>query len=254
MAEEGLFSPPVRWDDDIQALSLSDLEKNGLQVFRNYTNAFEGHAAKELVAAADKIPFNLDQLSDDLAEIALAEPIIAVLQAAAVADELLKEMFQREGRKNLKPEPLLGPLGPLGDFNRRLKIAALAGFIDDDDLIFFDELRQMRNRVAHSRRARAPTRDQIRRIVDATPQWLDAFESERGVKVESAWRYSDAIFKAALIMHLAKLAWGSVLTPLARKAGLPVTKMMKLSPLFASVSLLGTTMAFTLIEAERAKA
>ncbi|HRD47290.1 MAG TPA: hypothetical protein PLF78_12490 [Caulobacter sp.] len=255
MADEDLQpSRATHWDDDIGSLSLSDVEKNGLQVFRNYTNAFQKQAAKDVAAAAGEVLFDTDQLSDDLAEIALSEPIIAVLQAAAVADELLKDMFQREGRKNLKPEPLLGPLGPLGDFNKRLKIAALAGFIDDNDLTFFDELRQVRNRIAHSRRARAPTKEQVRRIIDATPCWLDAFERERGVKIEGPLRYSEAIFKAAIVMHLAKLAWGSVLTPLARKANLPVTALINQSPLFADISRLGVTTALALIETERAKA
>jgi len=36
------------WDPDIAALKLSDVEKNGLQVHRNYSRAFEKHRNKRL--------------------------------------------------------------------------------------------------------------------------------------------------------------------------------------------------------------
>ncbi|WP_218278883.1 hypothetical protein [Pseudomonas sp. MYb185] len=38
------------WDEDIAALDMSDAEKNGLQVYRNCTKAFEMEQVKQFAA------------------------------------------------------------------------------------------------------------------------------------------------------------------------------------------------------------
>jgi len=43
------------WDPDIAALKLSDVEKDGLQVHRNYSRAFEKHTATESTQLDDSI-------------------------------------------------------------------------------------------------------------------------------------------------------------------------------------------------------
>jgi hypothetical protein len=52
--------PDEDWfDPDIAAMKLEYLEKSGLQVYRNYTRAFEEHAIKRFVEALNLEPLNL---------------------------------------------------------------------------------------------------------------------------------------------------------------------------------------------------
>ena len=53
---------PEQWDDDIAALSMSDVEKNGLQIYRNYSRAFENDLRKKFVAGVDKTKVDIEQL------------------------------------------------------------------------------------------------------------------------------------------------------------------------------------------------
>jgi hypothetical protein len=46
-------------DPDIAAMKLEYLEKSGLQIYRNYTRAFEEHAIKRFVEALNLEPLNL---------------------------------------------------------------------------------------------------------------------------------------------------------------------------------------------------
>jgi hypothetical protein len=149
----------------------------------------------------------------------------AILAAVAIADELLTEMFRRERRERLKVADMLGPLGPLGDFNKRLKVAALAGLIDEEDLTFFDELWKIRNRIAHSTDPRPPTGQQIKAVIASAPDWIEVMLAER--QVQDIDRTSDQALKAAIIVHLAKLAWGTLLRPLARKADVPLMVLLE---------------------------
>jgi hypothetical protein len=50
------------WDPDIAALNLSDGEKEGLQLYRNYKNAFENHAIKLFVDEANARSIDLSPL------------------------------------------------------------------------------------------------------------------------------------------------------------------------------------------------
>jgi hypothetical protein len=54
------------WDSDIAALELSDLEKNGLQIYRNYSSAFSEHEIGLFVAEIDAKEFDLADLGKGL--------------------------------------------------------------------------------------------------------------------------------------------------------------------------------------------
>lgn len=212
-------------DHDIEALDLSEIEKSGLQVYRNYTKAFQKKRAEHVAEEAARLEFNFPRFEAHLDEIMRASLEHAVLAAVAMADELLGEMYRRERRERLKVSDMLGPLGPLGDFNKRLKVAALAGLIDEDDLTFFDELRKVRNRIAHSTAPQAPTGQQVKAVIDSAPGWIEVMLENK--RVREVDRTSDRALKAAIIVHLTKLAWGTLLRPLAREADVPLSVLLE---------------------------
>ena len=50
------------WDSDIEKLNLTDVEKDGLQVYRNYTTAFEKSAAARFVSESNSIKYDTSKL------------------------------------------------------------------------------------------------------------------------------------------------------------------------------------------------
>jgi hypothetical protein len=212
-------------DPDIERLALDSAEKALLQMHRNYTKAFQRKRAEQVGEEASQLGFDFERFEADLDAIEQGGLEHALLAAIAVADDLLAAMYRRERRERLQVKDLLSPLGPLGDFNKRLKVAALANIIDEDTLSFFDELRKARNRIAHSPRPQPPTALQVRQLIDAAPVWLEVFMVEETMaKID---RTSENTLKAAILVHLAKLAWMTLLNPLARRADVPLTILLE---------------------------
>jgi hypothetical protein len=240
----------MKWDDEIAEMDLSDIEKDGLQVFRNYERTFRSHRAKKAIETAD-LDFDLEGFQADIANIESSPIVTAILASASVADELLRAMFQRHGHARLQMRDMLAPLGPLGDFNKRLKVAALAEFIDEDDLAFFDELRKLRNSIAHSRRPKEPTRAQIERVIQVAPEWLDALVAHERIHLPTDDRHTETVLKAGMVMHLSKLAWMTLLGPLAKQAGLSVSTFIdQPPPIFGDLARCGIYSATGLLNAE----
>jgi hypothetical protein len=50
------------WDDDISTMALTDIEKNGLQAYRNYQRAFEAHAERQFAKEIDAELFSASGL------------------------------------------------------------------------------------------------------------------------------------------------------------------------------------------------
>ena len=71
----------IDWDPDIAALKLSDVEKNGLQVHRNYSRAFEKHRNKDFSDEVNGNTFDLEQLSR-IHELILTEDPVAGLRCS----------------------------------------------------------------------------------------------------------------------------------------------------------------------------
>lgn len=140
------------WDPDIAVMALSPVEKNGLQVYRNYNRAFEEHRASAFVAEADKANKPLEPLPDILSFIAAEDVRSLPVLACAFIDDALKEMFRREipddtpgGRSEL-----LTGFGPLSNLSQRIKIAYAFGWLSPDILKEVDLLRKIRNDISHN--------------------------------------------------------------------------------------------------------
>lgn len=138
-------------DSDIAAMHLSDGEKNGLQVFRNYSEAFEAHRARQLVAAVNAVESPIEELDKLLALLASEQPLSLAVVACAYADDQLKDMFKREipdgvpGGRN----ELLNGFGPLSRLSQRIQVAYAFGWLSCDLLAELDQLRRLRNDISH---------------------------------------------------------------------------------------------------------
>ena len=140
------------FDPDISALRLTDLEKTGLQVFRNYQTAFDEHAEKRFSEEVDAEPFDADELTSVLSLLAADDFRMVAVIACAFADELLKKMYGAAlpsdvigGRKNF-----LGPLGPVGTLSGRIQLAQVFGLLASEITIDLDRLRTARNKISHA--------------------------------------------------------------------------------------------------------
>jgi hypothetical protein len=138
-------------DPDIAAMNLSEIEKNGLQVYRNYSVAFEKHRAESFCASLVINEKAVSELVEVLGLIASEEPRALPVIACAYADDQLKEMFRREipdGVPGGRGEMLSG-FGPLSRLSQRVQMAYAFNWLSKDILLEVDHLRKVRNDVSH---------------------------------------------------------------------------------------------------------
>lgn len=138
-------------DPDIAAMTLTDGEKWGLQVYRNYSRAFVEHRVKTFVEQSS--PFEEEVLLfEQVASLLVSEdPRVIPVVASSYADERLEEMFKREIPDNVPGgrSGLLSGFGPLARLSQRLQMAFAFGWLSKDLLVELDHLRKIRNEVSH---------------------------------------------------------------------------------------------------------
>lgn len=142
----------MSWDEDIEQLTLSDIEKNGLQVYRNYRRAFDRDAAKKYAAMIDDAAFDGEALARILKLISSEDPRFLPVIACAYADELLGEMFRREMPKDMPGErsSLFAAFGPFGSLSSRIQMAHMFQMVSADITHPLNDLRKIRNKLSHS--------------------------------------------------------------------------------------------------------
>jgi hypothetical protein len=138
-------------DSDIAAMTLSEGEKWGLQVYRNYSHAFGEHRVKQFVEQSS--PFEEDVLQfEQVAKLLVSEdPRVIPVVASSYADEQLEDMFRREIPDTVPGgrSALLSGFGPLARLSQRLQMAFAFGWLSKDLLIELDHLRKIRNDLSH---------------------------------------------------------------------------------------------------------
>lgn len=129
---------------DIAAMKLSDSEKWGLQVYRNYSQAFGEHRVKKFVEQAS--PFEADvKLFEQVADLVISEEVrIIPVIVAAYADDRLVEMFKREIPDDVPGggRALMSGFGPLARLSQRIQLAFAFGWLNKDLLVEFDQIRK----------------------------------------------------------------------------------------------------------------
>lgn len=138
-------------DPDIAAMKLSDGEKWGLQVYRNYSRAFGEHRVKNFVEQASPFEAEVTLFKQVVALVAAEEPRVVPVIAAAYADERLEEMFKREIPDGVPGgrSALMSGFGPLARLSQRIQMAFAFGWLSKDLLIEFDHIRRIRNDLSH---------------------------------------------------------------------------------------------------------
>lgn len=142
----------VFWDKDIAELELSDPEKNGLQVFRNYTRAFKEHERERFTAQFNAGQYDLSGLRSVLESIASDDARLIPVLACAFFDACLDEMYKREIPKGVPGgrETLFTGYGPLSSLSKRIQIAYAFGWMSPDLLADMDCVRKVRNKLSHA--------------------------------------------------------------------------------------------------------
>ncbi len=140
------------WDKDIATLDLSDEEKNGLQVFRNYKRSFDEHAEKLFTREIDNESFDLERLERVLALIVDEDARFLPVIACAYADDLLEIMFKAEipDRVPGGKSALFGSYGPLSSLFNRLQLAFVFNMLSPDVVRDINRIRRIRNDLSHS--------------------------------------------------------------------------------------------------------
>lgn len=141
-----------RRDADIAAMSLTEEEKEGLQLYRNYSDAFEKHAIKLFVAEVNGRSIDLSPLDGILSHLCREDVRFLPVLASAFADEQLEKMFRDEIPDGVPggKSALLGSLGPLSRFSHRIQVAFAFGWCNRDLLLELNKLRKLRNDISHS--------------------------------------------------------------------------------------------------------
>lgn len=140
------------FDKDIADLNLSEVEKNGLHVFRNYKRAFERHAEQQYAKSIDEIPRDFDALRSVLSIIENDDLRYSFVIFSSYADNLLGCMFSSQLRSSGAGEAkdLLTGFGPLSSFSNKIKIASAFDAISEDICVSLHKIRNIRNKIAHS--------------------------------------------------------------------------------------------------------
>jgi hypothetical protein len=145
-----------RWDEDIAALELSDGEKDGLQVHRNYSKSFYDAREVNFAAELDNDWPDTSRLGEVLMLIHKEDVKFVPVIACAFADEELETMFKHiipDGIPGSK-KAMLGRFGPLSNLFNRIQFAFAFDLVSVDLLSILDKLREQRNKISHTWNAR----------------------------------------------------------------------------------------------------
>ena len=142
----------MQWDKDIAEMPLSDGEKDGLQIYRNYTQAFDEHAEKEFSKLIDSEPFDSSELERILGLIAAEDARFLPVLACAYADDVMKAMLEAQIPKTVPggASRLFSAYGPFSDLFRKIQLAYVFQLVSSDVLTDLDKLRDARNKLSHT--------------------------------------------------------------------------------------------------------
>jgi hypothetical protein len=142
----------MHWDEDIAKLDMSDEEKNGLQVYRNYTRAFDRRKNEEFIKELDGESPDITSLEKVMHLVATEDLRSIPIIACAYADDTLLDIFKREMPGDVPggSPALFGPYGPVSNLFNRLQLAYVFKLMSADVLQDLDLLRRVRNDISHN--------------------------------------------------------------------------------------------------------
>lgn len=207
-------------DPDIRAMQLGYGEKSGLQIYRNYTAAFEGEAIKRFRAALADKPGDYAVLEKLLHLLATEDIRFLPVIACGYADDTLKTLFKAVIPDDVpggKSDMLTG-YGPLSDLSKRIKLAHAFGVLSSDLMAALDRVRSTRNRISHDWdltkiedfHMTGPISDlpaiesMLAERVEDFPDLAAELDSQSAFRVRLIWLMGRVTYEASLY-HAAKL-------------------------------------------------
>jgi hypothetical protein len=216
--------PDEDWfDPDIAAMKLEYFEKSGLQIYRNYTRAFEEHAIKRFVETLDLEPLNLTDFQGLVALILSEEVRFLPVIVCAFANDVLKATF-----KEVLPDripggkgSMLGAYGALSDLAKRIQLAYAFDIFSPDLMEELDRLRYARNAISHSWNIES-LKDFFTKGRLADMHRMEEVLAERKDLTEELSRGFEplAAFRLRLIWIVGRLVYEAAAYNRAKKAGL----------------------------------
>lgn len=210
-------------DPDIAAMKLSDSEKWGLQVYRNYSRAFGEHRVKKFVEQAAPFEAEVTLFKQVVVLVASEEPRVVPVIAAAYADERLEEMFKREIPDGVPGGrgALMSGFGPLARLSQRIQMAFAFGWLSKDLLVEFDHIRKIRNDLSH----RWDVELLERKMSEFIEEKQTPFEGHLGDGVRLPENFHESMqsidrFRVRVVWMLGRLTYETRLWVPALKAGI----------------------------------
>ena len=139
------------FDPDIQSMALGYGEKAGLQIYRNYTRAFEDEGIKRFRQALVSTPGEYANF-EKLARLLATEDIrFLPVIACGYADDVLKQVFLDVIPPDVPGgrSEMLSGYGPLSDLSKRIRLAYAFDLLSRDLMDAVDRVRSARNRISH---------------------------------------------------------------------------------------------------------
>ncbi|MBS0870003.1 hypothetical protein JK156_18640 [Enterobacter ludwigii] len=216
-------------DPDISSMSLSDGEKWGLQIYRNYSRSFGEHRVKSFVEQTSLFEGDI-QLFEKIAMMIVSEEVrIIPVIVAAYTDDQLKDMFKREMPVGVPGgrSALMSGFGPLARLSQRIQLAFAFGWLSKDLLIEFDHIRKIRNDLSHSWDIES-LEARIEELIDVRQSPIEEFLGD-GVHFPENFHLSMSLldrFRVRVIWLLGRLTYETRLWVPALKSGLVPEKAL----------------------------
>ncbi len=221
------------FDADIAALKLSHIEKNGLQVYRNYRRSFYEHATKEFVETLNSEKFDVTNLKLILNLVATEDVKYLPVIVCAFADDALKTAFQ-----GMLPEgvpggraSMLGGMGALSSLSKRVQLAYAFDVMSPELMLDIDRLRSVRNTIAHSWDHTVLADFYSKgRIAEMTKFEIDIPKSDNYEDLANTEFSPEAAFRIRLVWILGRLAYEALAYHRAKRMMINPQKALYGSP------------------------
>jgi hypothetical protein len=214
------------WDDDIAKLNLSQGEKDGLQVFRNYQRAFEDSAEKEFSKKIDATKIDATRLNDVLRLIAKEDLRVLPVIVCAYCDDQLKEMFEKQiiNDSLISKTSLFGPYGPLSNLFNRIQLTHAFELVSGEVMRDLDKVRSARNKLSHTWNTDSLkqfyTTGEITKIFPIENILQNRSDWFAGIKLEELSKSPDKVFRVRLIWLVMRITYETMFFYEAKKKNL----------------------------------
>jgi len=210
----------MNYDDDINELKLSDFEKNGLQIYRNYKTSFHKHEIKLFIEEYDRGIYENLKDFEQVLDLIIKEdikylPIILCSFADACLEKLLKRIIPEGVPGGSKS--ILDGFGSLSSFSNRIQIAYIFNLLSKDILLELNSFRKIRNDFAHQWNL-GESKKKLKTIINSRTMKIEELLIESG-KISSDLG-EDEQWKCHLIFFVGRIYYESELYYSCVKKGL----------------------------------